>query len=106
MFSAVVFAVDSDMSEDKNDFIRDFSIIKKNNICLLKENFSDNSAKEITPGLLFRGKPDKHVNTHYKILAINSKTGYLKIESNKSIDLRSFGDKLKNNIGNFYVACK
>jgi len=106
IFSTVVFATDSDTLEFKNEFIRDFSVIEKGHKYFLKETFGERSNKEIIPGLEVRGKSDKHINSNYKIIAIDSKGGYLKIEYQKTIDLRSFGDKLKNKTGIFYVAYK
>ena len=106
IFSTVVFSTDSEVYEYKKDFIRDFSTIDMGSKYLLNEKFSNNQTKEIAPNLEFHGKPDKHINSHYKILAIDSKGGYLKIEATKTIDLRSLGSKLEIKTGIFYVAYK
>jgi hypothetical protein len=106
LFSGSLFATDSETYGIKKIFIENFSIVESDNSINIKDNFNTSSTFQITIGSTFSGKPDKHFNSVYKVIDIDTNEGNLKIESTKTSDRRSFGGKLMTDTGIFYVTYK
>jgi len=104
IFSAAGFTAEAVASKYKQSFLSSYSVIKSDKNILIKEKFGSHKSLQAINGLNISSKPDKHINTQYKI--INIEGGRLKIEFTQTEDLRSFGGRQKEEKGIFYVSYK